>query len=58
MKISAEVTRSYAFIRIGRFEVHVERDGERVRQLAGEVVCYVGRWAVHMVNHERAGLIR
>ncbi|SFR33196.1 hypothetical protein SAMN04488005_0451 [Yoonia tamlensis] len=53
MNISAAITWNYAYIRARRFEVHVERVCEVTRPVAGEVVCYVGRWALHLVNHRR-----
>ncbi|WP_394177418.1 hypothetical protein [Yoonia maritima] len=61
MQISIAIERPFAFVRIGHLEVHLERHCERAcegwlvmtRPVAGEVVCNVGRWALHLVNHQR-----
>lgn len=60
MKLEIRTNGVYAFVRAGRFEVHLERHSERAPEgwlsvsrttPRGEVVLSVGRWALHGVNH-------
>lgn len=61
MKLAMEINSIFAYVRLGHFELHLERHTERApegwlsvtRPVHGEVVLSVGRWALHVVNHRR-----